>query len=116
MKLSARRKYDYRDLEKIEAKHNSYASDMLFGEIAANWAIRSLKERALTRHLRAFGRQRGNIGRNWLRREPRDSQSFGLLGLSVEAVGRVKTRRDCTPKHAVDGSAAGRSGRSLHEI
>jgi hypothetical protein len=46
MKLSARRKYDYRDLEKIEAKHNSYASDMLFGEIAANWAIRPLKERA----------------------------------------------------------------------
>jgi len=35
------------------------------GEIAANWATRLLKERALTRHSRASGRQRGNIEQNW---------------------------------------------------
>jgi hypothetical protein len=85
MKLSARRKYDYRDLEKIEAKHNSYASDMLFGEIAANWAIRSLQERALTRHSRAFGRRRGNIARTWPKRELCDSHSTWSItsGLAI---------------------------------
>jgi len=46
------------------------STDMPSGEIAANWATRLLKERALTRHSRASGRQRGNIGRNWSRRGP----------------------------------------------
>jgi len=50
---------------------------MPFGEIALNWAIRSPKERALTRHSRAFGRRRGNIGWNWPGREPCDSQAIG---------------------------------------
>jgi hypothetical protein len=58
MKLTARQKYDYRDLDRGERNLG-----MPSGEIAANWAIRSPKERALRRHSRAFGRRRGNIGR-----------------------------------------------------
>ncbi|SRR5260370_20353572 len=53
--------------------------DMHSGEIATDWAIRSLKERALTLHSRAFGRQRGNIGRNLPRIEPCAFQSIGML-------------------------------------
>jgi hypothetical protein len=58
-----------------EAKRNLKGLGMPFGEIAANWVIRLPKERALTQHLSAFGRQRGNIGWNWLRRELCDSHS-----------------------------------------
>jgi hypothetical protein len=46
MKLSARQKYDYRDLDRDE----DWACPL--ARPAANWAIRSSKERALTRHSR----------------------------------------------------------------
>ncbi len=76
MKLSARQKYDYRDLDRGEAQLVR-VSDMPFGEIASNWAIRSLKERALTRHSKAFGMQSGNIGLNWPRGELCGSHNIG---------------------------------------
>jgi hypothetical protein len=70
---------------------------MPFGEIASNWAIRSLKERALTRHSRAFGRQRRIIGPNWPRRELCDSHSTWSItsGLAILAkpLARVQGRR-----------------------
>jgi hypothetical protein len=47
VKLSAREKYDYRDLDMIEAKRNLYGLDMPFGEIAANWAIRSAEQEGI---------------------------------------------------------------------
>jgi hypothetical protein len=73
MKLTARLKYDYRDLDRGEAQLIRVGHALWRDRL--NWAIRSLKERALTRHLRASGRQRRNIGRNWLRRELCDSHS-----------------------------------------
>jgi hypothetical protein len=76
MKLTAKQKYDYRDLDRGEAQLIRVGG-MPFGEIASNWAIRSPNKRALTRHSRAFGRRRGNIAWNWPRREHCDSQAIG---------------------------------------
>jgi hypothetical protein len=77
MKLSARQKYDYRDLDRGEAQLIRLGHALWRDR--RNWAIRSLKERGLTRHSKAFGGQRGNIGRNWPGIEPCAFQNIGRL-------------------------------------
>jgi hypothetical protein len=113
MKLSARQKYDYRDLDRGEAQlmrvgHALWRDRRKLGDTVAE---REGINAALESVWKAKREYRGELAKKRTSR----SQSFGPLGLSVEAVGRVKARRDCTRKHAVDGSAAGRSGRSVHE-
>jgi hypothetical protein len=75
MKLRARQKYDYRDLERGEAQ--LMRVDMHFGEIVENWVTRCPKERALTQPSRAFGRPRENTEQNWPRKGLCGSRSFG---------------------------------------
>ena len=114
MKLTARQKYDHRDLDRGEAQlmrvgHALWRDRRKLGDTVAE---REGINAALESVWKAKREYRAELAK---KRTSRFSE-FRASRLSVEAVGRVKTRRDCTRKHAVDGSAAGRSGRSVHEI
>lgn len=68
MKLTARQKYDHRDLDRGEGQLIR-VGDMPCGGIVENWATRWLKDRASTQRLRVFGRPKGSAEQNWPRRE-----------------------------------------------
>jgi hypothetical protein len=65
MKLMARQKYDYRDLNRGEAQlirvgHTLWRDRRKLGDTVAE-----REGIIITRHSRASGRQRGNIGQIW---------------------------------------------------